>query len=357
LQAQIAHSLTLMLGIDLELEAVGYPYGPPLAPWNFLFGIGYPLETVAKVVTHNVPVEKLVAAPVKEGIVAGRIVSSLGTPVEGAVVGVTGRPHSRILAEADGTFRTVPLDAGMVELVVTAPNYENAAARVEVVAGQMANLTVTMPPRAPAAKITGRVTEESGKAVVATIKLAGPQIAEAKTDDAGNLSVGVQAGQYAVRMEADQYLTREMSITVKDGVENPLNVTMRPRPAIPGVVYKDGKFTLRQPVGFKVRGNKVTAEFAPGATRVLDEVIDLLISHPEIRQIRVETHTDNGLPPAKAQELTNQQAQVIADYIGQQGVPKDHVVAEGMGSTKPRVPNLGKAGKLKNRRVEIVVAQ
>jgi outer membrane protein OmpA-like peptidoglycan-associated protein len=38
-------------------------------------------------------------------------------------------------------------------------------------------------------------------------------------------------------------------------------------------------------------------------------------------------------------------------------VPKDHVVAEGMGSTKPRVPNLGKAGRMKNRRVEITVTQ
>jgi outer membrane protein OmpA-like peptidoglycan-associated protein len=308
-------------------------------------------------VTRNIPVEKVVAAPAREGFVAGRVVSSVGTPVEGAVVGVTGRAHARVLAEADGTFQSVPLDPGLVELVAVAPNYENAASRVEVVAGQTANLVITMTPRAPAAKISGRVTDDSGKPVVATVKLAGPQIAEAKTDDAGNLSVAVQAGQYVLRVEADQYLTREMSITVKDGVENPLNLTMHARPTIPGVVYKDGKITLRQPIGFKSRASKVTAEFAPGATRVLDEVIDLLINHPEIRQIRVETHTDNSLPPAKAQELTNQQAQAIADYIGQQGVPKDHVVAEGMGSTKPRVPNLGKAAKLKNRRVEIVVAQ
>jgi outer membrane protein OmpA-like peptidoglycan-associated protein len=285
------------------------------------------------------------------------LVSTVGTPVEGAVVGVTGRGHSRVLAEADGTFRSVPLEPGLVELLVVAPNYENATAKVEVVAGQTANMAITMTPRAPAAKIAGRVTEDSGKPVVATIRLAGPQIAEAKTDDAGNLSIAVQAGQYALRVEADQYLSREMSIEVREGMDTPLNVIMHARPAVAGVVYKDGKITLRQPISFKAKGNKPTAEFAPGATRVLDEVVDLLINHPEIRQIRVETHTDNSLPPAKAQELTNQQAQTIADYISKQGVPKDHVAVEGMGSTKPRAPNLGKAGKLKNRRVEIVVAQ
>jgi outer membrane protein OmpA-like peptidoglycan-associated protein len=356
LQAQVLHSLTLTLGLDLELESVGYPYGPPLAPWNFLFGASYPLDVVPRVVTRKIPVEKVVAGAA-EGLVAGRVVSSLGTPVDGAVVGVTGRDHSRVVAEADGTFQSVPLPPGPAELFVVAANYENATAKVEVMAGQMANVAVTMTPRAPAGKVTGRVVDESGKPVVAAVKLAGPQIAEAKSDEGGNLSVGIQPGQYVLRVEADQYLSREMSVSVMEGVDNPLNIVLRTRPAVPGVVFKDGKITLRQPVAFKANGKKATVQLAPGASHVLDELIDLLINHPEIRQIRIETHTDNSLPPPKAQELTNQQAQAIANYIGQQGVPKDQVVAEGMGSQKPRVPNLGKAGRLKNRRVEIAVTQ
>jgi outer membrane protein OmpA-like peptidoglycan-associated protein len=214
-----------------------------------------------------------------------------------------------------------------------------------------------MTPKAPAAKLTGRVVDGSGKAVPAVIKLAGPQIAEAKADESGNLAVGVQPGQYMLRAEAEQYLSREMSVTVIEGVDNPISIIMHARPAIAGVTFKDGKITLRQPISFKLAGKKQTADFAPGATQVIDELIDLLIGHPEIRQIRVETHTDNSLPPPKAQELTDKQAQAIADYIGQQGVPKDHVVVQGMGSKKPRVPNLGAAGKLKNRRVEIEVVQ
>ncbi|MGA9653679.1 MAG: OmpA family protein, partial [Polyangia bacterium] len=356
LQAQVLHSLTLTLGLDLELESVGYPYGPPLAPWNFLFGAAVPLDVLPRVVTRKVPVEKVVAAAT-EGLVAGKVVSSLGTPVDGAVIGVTGRDHSRVLAEADGTFQSVPLPPGPMELFVVATNYENANAKVEVVAGQTANVAITMTPRAPAGKVTGRVVDESGKPVVAAVKLAGPQIAEAKSDDAGNLSIGIQPGQYVLRVEADQYLSREMSVSVVEGVDNPLNIVLRSRPAVPGVVFKDGKITLRQPIAFKANGKKPTAQLEPGATHVVDELIDLLINHPEIRQIRIEAHTDNSLPPPKAQELTDQQAQAIANYVSQQGVPKDQVVAAGMGSQKPRVPNLGKAGKLKNRRVEIVVTQ
>jgi outer membrane protein OmpA-like peptidoglycan-associated protein len=357
LQAQILHSLTLMLGVDIEMEAVGYPYGPPLAPWNFLFGASYPLDVLPKVVTRTIPVEKVVAAVAPEGFVAGRVVSSVGTPVENAAVGVAGRDHSRVVAEADGSFQSVPLPPGPAELFVVAPNYENATARADVVAGQTVNVVITMTPRAPAAKITGRVVDESGKPVVATVKLAGPQIAETKTDEAGNLSVGLQPGQYVLRVEADQQLSREMSASAVEGVEVPINIVLHARPGIPGVGFKDGKITLRQPIAFKANRNKATAELAPGAARVLDELIDLLINHPEIRQIRVETHTDNSLPPPKAQELTDQQAQAIAAYISQQGVPKDQILTQSMGSTKPRVPNLGKAAKLKNRRVEVIVTQ
>jgi outer membrane protein OmpA-like peptidoglycan-associated protein len=346
-----------MLGLDVEMEAVGDPYGPPLAPWNFLFGASYPLDVLPKVVTRTIPVEKVVAAVAPEGFVAGRVVGSVGTPVENAAVGVAGRDHSRVVAEADGSFQSVPLPPGLVELFVTAPNYENATARADVVAGQTVNVVITMTPRAPTAKVTGRVVDESGKPVVATVKLAGPQIAEAKTDEAGNLSVGLQPGQYVLRVEADQHLSREMSASVVEGVDVPLNIVLHARPGVAGVTFKDGKITLRQPIAFKANRNKATAELAPGAARVLDELIDLLINHPEIRQIRVETHTDNSLPPPKAQELTDQQAQAIAAYISQQGVPRDQILTQGMGSTKPRVPNLGKAGKGKNRRVEVVVTQ
>jgi outer membrane protein OmpA-like peptidoglycan-associated protein len=357
LQAQILHSLTLMLGVDIELEAVGYPYGPPLAPWNFLFGASFPLDVLPKVVTRTVPVEKLVAAVAPEGLVAGRVVSSVGTPIEGAVVGVTGRDHSRVVAEADGSFQSVPLPPGLAELFVAAPNFENATARADVVAGQTVNVVITMTPRAPSAKITGHVVDETGKPVVATVKLAGPQIAETKTDEAGNLSVGLQPGQYVLRVEAEQHLSREMSASAVEGADVPLTIVLHARPGVAGVTYKDGKIILRQPIAFKANRNKPTAELAPGAARVLDELIDLLINHPEIRQIRVETHTDSSLPPPKAQELTDQQAQAIATYINQQGVPKDQILTQGMGSTKPRVPNLGKAGRVKNRRVEVIVTQ
>jgi outer membrane protein OmpA-like peptidoglycan-associated protein len=358
-QAQVLHGLTFTVGLDVALRSVGFPYGPPLAPWNMIFGASYPLDLVPRVVTRVVPVEKVVtvekpAAP-NEGYVVGKVVSTTGTPVEGAIIGAVGREHSRVASDADGTFRSVGLASGPVELVITANTHETATVKADVVAGQTVNLAVTLTPRSPAARAAGRIADETGKGVTANVKLAGPQLVEGKADESGVFSIPVLPGQYVMRIEADQYLSKELPLNVVEGPENPVAITLHARPAVAGVVYAEGKLTLRQPITFKMAGRKPTAELTPGMPLLLDEIIDVLVNHPEIRQIRIEAHTDSSLPPAKAQALTDQQAKAVADYLVAQGIPRERVAPAGMGSSKPLVPNLGKAGRAKNRRVELVV--
>ena len=79
-----------------------------------------------------------------------------------------------------------------------------------------------------------------------------------------------------------------------------------------------------------------------------------LVNRSEIKQVRVEAHWDSSLPAAQAQALTDEQAKAVAKYLVDQGIAPERVVPVGMAAKKPLVPNLGK-GKLKNRRVELVV--
>jgi outer membrane protein OmpA-like peptidoglycan-associated protein len=354
-QAQVLHGLTLTAGLDVALKSPGYPYAPALVPWNFLFGIGYPIDLVPRII-RNVPVEKIVnrESAMHEGLVAGRVISAAGTPVEGAVVGASGREHSRVLTEADGTFQSVPLAAGPIELLVVANGFESATVRTEIIAGQTANIVLRLTPKAAAARAVGRVSDETGKGIVASIKLAGPQIAEGRSDESGNFSVPVVAGLYAVRVDADQYLSKELQATVTDGRENAISITLRSRPAVAGVTFQDGKFKLRQALSFKSAGKKPTADLGPGAQRQLDEVVDILANHSEIHQLRVEAHWDSSLKAEQAQSLTDSQAKAVAKYLVDQGIAADRVVPVGMAAKKPLVPNLG-AGKVKNRRIELVV--
>jgi len=354
-QAQVLHGLTLTAGLDIALRSPGYPYAPALVPWNFLFGIGYPIDLVPRIV-RNVPVEKIVTkeSPMREGMVAGRVISAAGTPVEGAVVGVSGREHSRVLTDADGTFQSVPLAPGPIELVVVANGFETATVKTEVVVGQTANIVLRLTPKAPAAHAVGRISDDTGKGVVASLKLAGPQIAEGRSDESGNFSVPVVPGLYALRVDADQYLSKELQLTVADGRDNALSITLRSRPAVAGVTFKDGKFKLRQPISFKLVAKKPSAQLSAGMPLLLDEVVDVVANHPEIRLLRVEAHWDGSLSAEKAQALTDDQAKAVVKYLTDQGIAADRLVPAGMGAKKPLVPNLG-AGKAKNRRVELIV--
>lgn len=356
-QAQALHGLTFTAGVDFALKSPGYPYGPALPPWNLLFGVGYPLDLVPRIV-RNVSVEKIVTkeVAVAEGQVAGRVISALGMPIEGAIVGVGGRAHTRVVTEADGSFQSVPLAPGPIDLVVVANGYEPSTIKTEIVVGQAANVVLRLMPKPPAARATGRITDEAGKGIVASIKLAGPQIAEGKSDESGNFAIAAAPGAYAMRIDADQYLSKEAQVTVAEGRDAGTVVTLHTKPAMAGVSFQDGKLKLRQPVTFKLVAGKPSAELTAGMPLLLDEVIDILVNHAEIRQVRVEGHWDTSMKAAKAQALTDAQAKAVAKYLVDQGIARERVSAEGMGAKKPIVPNLG-AGKTKNRRIEFVVLQ
>jgi outer membrane protein OmpA-like peptidoglycan-associated protein len=87
---------------------------------------------------------------------------------------------------------------------------------------------------------------------------------------------------------------------------------------------------------------------------VLDEMVDTLVTHPEVKKVRIEAHWDSGVAKDKAKELTEQQARTIASYLAKQGVSEDRIEVAGMGADRPIVPNIG-AARFRNRRIEFHV--
>jgi OOP family OmpA-OmpF porin len=116
------------------------------------------------------------------------------------------------------------------------------------------------------------------------------------------------------------------------------------------VTVQNGKVNVRHAFAFKGAGASI--DVAPPTAAVLDELADAMISHPEIKKVRIEAHWDTSLPKDQAQKLTEQQAQAVAAYLQKQGVPADRIEVAGMGNQRPIVPNIGMA-KLRNRRVEV----
>jgi outer membrane protein OmpA-like peptidoglycan-associated protein len=90
----------------------------------------------------------------------------------------------------------------------------------------------------------------------------------------------------------------------------------------------------------------------PEAEELLDELVDLLLRHPEVTRIRIEAHWDRSVKAEEAQRLTYQQASAVADHLAGQGIARERMVAMGMGTARPsRVPSGDR--RPRDRRVEI----
>lgn len=357
LRAQTKGGFGIGAGVDIAVHSAGHPYGPPLPPYNIVFGISHPLEFgPSRTVTKTVTVEKKVATEsprTRDGFVAGKVISAGGgAPLERAIVAVAGRTKSRVATDPDGSFKTGALPPGPVELEVTAVDFEPTSARAEVLAGQEAAVTVTLTPRARNAKVTGRLTDDKGRGVAGTLRFSGAQNAEVTADESGAFSTQLTAGAYVVRIEAARHFAKEVKVSVESGKDQDLSTQVRGRPAVSRVTVKGGRLLVRSPISFKSAGGKgPPLDPTPTARGVIEELADALISHPEVKRVRIEAHWDNSLAAAAAKDLTEQQARTVAAELARLGVGEERLATAGMGGARPLVPNIG-AAKLRNRRVE-----
>jgi outer membrane protein OmpA-like peptidoglycan-associated protein len=106
--------------------------------------------------------------------------------------------------------------------------------------------------------------------------------------------------------------------------------------SMPDVLFDFGKHTLR-----------------PEARENLAKVSGILLSHPGLT-LEVEGHTDDVGSDSFNQQLSEQRADTVRDYLRQQGLPE--VSARGFGENRPLVANDSSTNRQKNRRVEMVVS-
>ncbi len=90
----------------------------------------------------------------------------------------------------------------------------------------------------------------------------------------------------------------------------------------------------------------------PRSHRLLDNVAQVILRHPEAGKVRVEGHTDDVGPDAANLKLSDRRAQSVRDYLVGRGVPADRVSARGFGETRPVVEGTSKEARAANRRVE-----
>jgi outer membrane protein OmpA-like peptidoglycan-associated protein len=107
---------------------------------------------------------------------------------------------------------------------------------------------------------------------------------------------------------------------------------------MPDVLFDTGKYTLK-----------------PGARERLAKVAGILQTYPGLT-VQVEGHTDSVGSDEYNQQLSENRANSVREYLVTQGVPPTSITAQGFGKTQPVASNDTAAGRQMNRRVDMVVS-
>jgi outer membrane protein OmpA-like peptidoglycan-associated protein len=97
------------------------------------------------------------------------------------------------------------------------------------------------------------------------------------------------------------------------------------------------------------------AELKPGARLKLSAIGRFLQDHPERRAV-VEGHTDSTGTFAENRELSQRRADSVRAQLLQEGAEPSQIQSKGMGQEFPLASNNSQAGRLQNRRVQILLS-
>lgn len=95
-----------------------------------------------------------------------------------------------------------------------------------------------------------------------------------------------------------------------------------------------------------------SADINPAFTQVLQSVA-LVLNEYNQTLIDVNGHTDNTGTQLLNQQLSQQRAQSVADYLVSLQVKPQRIAVQGFADTQPIAPNSTPEGRAQNRRVEI----
>lgn len=115
------------------------------------------------------------------------------------------------------------------------------------------------------------------------------------------------------------------------------------------VVFDDTRAELTG-VTFKVG----SAELVPSSLKTLDAAIAGLKRNPKAK-VEVQGHTSSEGGDDYNQQLSEDRANAVRDYMIRRGIAEARLTARGYGSSVPKADNDTESGRKQNRRIELVV--
>lgn len=123
----------------------------------------------------------------------------------------------------------------------------------------------------------------------------------------------------------------------------------------PKAFVRDNQIVITDQVKFVTGSAAIQA--GKDSEDVLNAVLTILKSHPEIHRVRVEGHTDSRGRPAQNKKLSADRAASVVRWLTKHGIDKSVLISQGFGPDRPLRPNDTEEGRRENRRVEFHIVE
>ncbi len=354
--------LAFLAALDIATGGSTTPFwdeATPETPWLLQLAASYAADSRPQIQTEVVqvgtPSTPTAPAPAPRQYIEGIVIEegTESTPVPGALIYYEGRALTGMIADDAGRFRSAPLEPGDYAFALKAEHFEDGVCQATVPpsappAGDGAAGTLAGEPQDVVTalrcelKALPRVGTIEGYLLVglsrdpvsgATVKLtneSGQELTMAADDEGAFVVTNVPAGRIRVVAEAEGYLQATTTVSVVAFKEAPAQLPMFKRPKVSNIGQAGERLTLQKKIEF-VPGS---AEFAPAAFALLDELADYLRSHAT--RIEVRAYASGGGAPELSMGLSSERAGAIAAALVANGVPPEQVIPKGMGEAGPQ---------------------
>ncbi|TYB30364.1 MAG: OmpA family protein [Candidatus Mcinerneyibacterium aminivorans] len=122
-------------------------------------------------------------------------------------------------------------------------------------------------------------------------------------------------------------------------------------------VVEEDKKEVKMPeifIAARIRFATSSSKLPSSAKEELDEVVEMLNKKKQLK-IRIEGHTDSRGAAQTNYKLSLDRANVVKEYLIDEGVPEDRMVVVGYGEDMPIDSNNTEKGRKNNRRVDVIV--
>lgn len=119
------------------------------------------------------------------------------------------------------------------------------------------------------------------------------------------------------------------------------------------VVLESERIRINNQIQFEFGSAKID----PRSYKLLDDVVQVLKSHPDVGPVLIEGHTDDIGARAFNLQLSRRRAKSVEDYLTTRGIQRSRLRSAGFGFDRPLVPNDSFLNRARNRRTEFKLVE